>query len=242
MARSVRDAKLEFRGPRENGQKARGKPHYRATGVWACISGTVGSKAARAARRWRGRGSPAHYVGGRALTLSERIGHRRRLLSDADGTNHPQFCCRPKTRLRALHWFRRAPTAVWHRRPADSSRRRSKCILYQVHLEADLGKSAVDSRSPRAGRIFFQWLGNIEVANIIIPRTCSANGMPPSGLIKALRAHITDQSPAEPRAAPRREFDGRAKKQKTTAESPARTESAGPFSKAALNHAFRDGK
>jgi integrase len=220
MARRTPDARLESRESRSR-LASRGKPHYRLLEPGLHIG----------YRRLKGRnGRPAvagtwvacHYIGSQSYAV-EKIGTADDF-SDADGTIILSFS-QAQDKARA-HMVRRAQSANGIAGPLTVQ---AAVEMYLQVLEAH-GKSAVDS-SHRARAHIFPVLGNVEVATLSTDLLRKWH----TGLIKALRR--TRTKPGEPQQ--HREFDG---SEEATRRRKSSANRVLTILKAALNHAFRDGK
>jgi integrase len=220
MARRTPDARLESKESRSR-LASRDKPHYRLLEPGLHIG----------YRRLKGRkGRPAvagtwvarHYIGGQSYAV-ERIGTADDF-SDADGTIILSFA-QAQDKARA-HMLRRAQSANGIAGPL---RVQAAVEMYLQVLEAH-GKSAVDSRH-RARAHIFPVLGNVEVATLSTDLLRKWH----AGLIKALRRTRTKLGKPQQH----REFDGGEEATRRRKSSANRVLT---ILKAALNHAFRDGK
>ena len=220
MARRTPDARLESRESRSR-LASRGKPHYRLLEPGLHIG----------YRKLRGRkGRPAvagtwvarHYVGGRSYVV-ERIGTADDF-SDADGTIILSFAqAQDKART---HMVRRAHTANGVAGPLTVE---VAVESYLEFLETNR-KSAVDARH-RAKAHIYPTLGNIEVATLSTDLLRKWH----AGLVKALPRARTKPGEAQQH----REFDGSEEAVRRRRSSANRVLT---ILKAALNHAFHDGK
>jgi integrase len=220
MARRTPDARLESRESRSR-LASRGKPHYRLLEPGLHIG----------YRRLKGRkGGPAvagtwvarHYIGSQSYAV-EKIGTADDF-SDADGTIILSFA-QAQDKARA-HMVRRAQSANGIAGPLTVQ---AAVEMYLQVLEAH-GKSAVDSLH-RARAHIFPVLGNVEVETLSTDLLRKWH----AGLIKALRR--TRTKPGKPQQ--HREFDGGEEATRRRKSSANRVLT---ILKAALNHAFRDGK
>ncbi len=220
MARRTPDARLESRESRSR-LASRGKPHYRLLEPGLHIG----------YRRLKGRkGRPAvagtwvarHYIGSQSYAV-EKIGTADDF-SDADGTIILSFA-QAQDKARA-HMVRRSQSANGIAGPLTVQ---AAVEMYLQVLEAH-GKSAVDSRH-RAQAHIYPMLGTVEVATLSTDLLRKWH----TGLIKALRR--TRTKPGKPQQ--HREFDGGEEATRRRKSSANRVLT---ILKAALNHAFRDGK
>jgi integrase len=220
MARRTPDARLEGRESRSR-LPSRGKPHYRLLEPGLHIG----------YRRLKGRkGRPAvagtwvarHYLGGQTYSV-ERIGTADDF-SDADGVAILNFAqAQDKARQ---HMVRRVHTANGITGPVTV---RAAVEAYLEFLESNR-KSAIDSRH-RARAHVYPTLGNVEVASLTTDMLRRWHG----GLAKALPRART--KPGRPQR--HREFDGSEEAIRRRRSSANRVLT---ILKAALNHAFHDGK
>ena len=220
MARRTPDAKLETRESRSR-LASRGKPHYRLLEPGLHIG----------YRRLKGRkGRPGvagtwvarHYVGGRSYVV-ERLGVADDF-ADADGTKILSFAqAQDKARM---HMVRRAHAANGVAGPLTVQ---AAVESYLEFLETNR-KSAVDTRH-RAKAHIYPTLGNVEVATLStdLLRKWQA------GLVKALPRARTKPGKAQQH----RVFDGSEEAVRRRRSSANRVLT---ILKAALNHAFHDGK
>ena len=220
MARRTPDAKLETRESRSR-LASRGKPHYRLLEPGLHIG----------YRRLKGRkGRPGvagtwvarHYVGGRSYVV-ERLGVADDF-ADADGTKILSFAqAQDKARM---HMVRRAHTANGVAGPLTVQ---AAVESYLEFLETNR-KSAVDTRH-RALAHIYPTLGNVEVATLSteVLRKWQA------GLVKAFPRARTKPGKAQQH----RVFDGSEEAVRRRRSSANRVLT---ILKAALNHAFHDGK
>jgi integrase len=220
MARRTPDAKLETREARSR-LTGRAKPYYRLIEPGLHIG----------YRRLRGRNArPAvagtwvarHYVGGQSYVV-EKIGIADDF-SDADGTAVLSFA-QAHDKARA-HMVRRAKSAAGIAGPLTV---RAALESY-LHILESHGKSATDTRHRAAAHIY-PTLGNIEVVTLSTDLLRKWH----AGLAKALPRART--KPGKPQQ--HRQFDH-------TEDAIRRRRSSSnrvlTILKAALNHAFRDGK
>jgi integrase len=163
-----------------------------------------------------------HYIGSQSYAV-EKIGTADDF-GDADGTIILSFA-QAQDRARA-HMVRRAQSANGIAGPLTVQ---AAVEMYLQVLEAH-GKSAVDSRH-RARAHIFPVLGNVEVATLSTDLLRKWH----AGLIKALRR--TRTKPGKPQQ--HREFDG---SEEATRRRKSSANRVLTILKAALNHAFRDGK
>ena len=220
MARRTPDAKLESRESRSR-LASRGKPHYRLLEPGLHIG----------YRRLKGRkGRPGvagtwvarHYVGGQSYVV-EKIGIADDF-ADADGTKILSFA-QAQDKARA-HMVRRAHAANG---VAGALTVQAAVESYLDFLETNR-KSAVDARH-RAQAHIYPTLGNVEVATVSpdLLRKWHA------GLVKQLPRARTKPGEAQQH----REFDGSEEAVRRRRSSANRVLT---ILKAALNHAFHDGK
>jgi integrase len=220
MARRTPDAKLETREARSR-LPGRGKPHYRLIEPGLHIG----------YRRLRGRkGRPAvagtwvarHYVGAQTYVV-EKIGVADDF-SDADGAAVLSFA-QAQDKARA-HMVRRAKSAAGVAGPLTV---RAALESYLQILESH-GKSATDTRH-RAVAHIYPTLGNIEVATLSTDLLRKWH----AGLAKALPRART--KPGKPQQHRRFDHTEDAVRRRRSSANRVLT-----ILKAALNHAFRDGK
>jgi integrase len=220
MARHTPDAKLATRESRSQ-LASRGKPHYRLIepGLHLGYRKLRGRKGRPAvAGTWVAR----HYIGDGAYMV-ERIGVADDT-SDADGIKIFSFM-QAQDRARA-HMVRRAKSAAGIAGPLTVQ---AAVDAYLQILEAH-GKSAVDSRH-RAKAHIFPTLGNVEVATLTTDLLRKWH----TALAKALPRART--KPGKPQQ--HREFNDSEEAIRRRRSSANRVLTV---LKAALNHAFRDGK
>jgi integrase len=220
MARRTPDARLEGRESRSR-LASRGKPHYRLLepGLHIGYRRLKGRKGRPAvAGRWVAR----HYVGSQSYVV-EKIGIADDF-SDADGTAILNFA-QAQDKARA-HMVRRVHAANGVAGPLTVQ---AAVESYLEFLETNR-KSAVDARH-RARAHIYPTLGNVEVASLstdLLRKWLS-------GLAKALPRARTKPGKAQQHRA----FDGSEEAIRRRKSSANRVLT---ILKAALNHAFHDGK